>query len=94
MQDTISKLYGFIARLVVSLEDELDEIQNNRSKSALKLKKSITDSLNKLVSLIIMLGKLRDSELGDAEEGFPEEDAEIINEFLKKYNDKSKNAKK
>lgn len=85
MQDTINKLYSFIARLVTSLEDELDEIQNNRSKNTIKLKKSITDSLNKLVSLIILLGRLRDSELESIDDSYPEEDTEIINEFLKKY---------
>ena len=89
MKDTINKLYGFIARLVVSLEHELDEISASKSKSALKVKKSITESLNKLVSLIIQLNKLSSAELELEDESVPEEDKEIINQFLLKYKEKA-----
>ena len=40
------------------LEDELDELKSSKSKSAINVKRNITDTLNKLVNLIIQLNKL------------------------------------
>ena len=39
MKNTVNKLYGFIARLVSLLEDELDEIGSSKSKNALNVNK-------------------------------------------------------
>ena len=41
MKETVNKLYGFIAKLVLMLEDELDELKSNKSKSAINVKKNI-----------------------------------------------------
>ena len=41
------------------LEDELNELKCNKSKSAITVKKNITDTLNRLVVLIIQLLTLR-----------------------------------
>ena len=46
MKNTVNKLYGFIAKLVSLLEDELNEISSHKSKNALNIKKNITDTLN------------------------------------------------
>ena len=41
MKVTVNKLYGFIAKLVILLEDELDELKSSKSKSAVNVKKNI-----------------------------------------------------
>lgn len=89
MKITVNKLYGFIARLVSLLEDELDEIGSSKSKNALNVKKSITDTLNKLVSLIIQLNKLNKEEM-DVEYEMSKEDKNIIKRFIEKYNSENK----
>lgn len=85
MKSTVNKLYEFIAKLVVLLEEELDELRSSRSKSAVTVKKNITYTLNKLVTLIIQLNKLSKDASMYSEKTMPMEDQEIINRFLSKY---------
>lgn len=85
MQFTVNKLYGFIAKLVVLLEEELDDLGSNKSKSALGVKKNITDTLNKLVILIIQLNKLNQDLVMSSDQEMTLEDQEIIERFLSKY---------
>ncbi len=85
MQFTVNKLYGFIAKLVILLEEELDDLRSSKSKSALNVKKNITDTLNKLVTLIIQLNKLSQDEMMRSNQAMPLEDQEIIERFLSKY---------
>ncbi|MBN8523075.1 MAG: hypothetical protein H6911_02790 [Rickettsiaceae bacterium] len=85
MKITVNKLYGFIAKLVSLLEDELDEIESHKSKNALNIKKNITDTLNKLVVLIIQLNKLSKEEMDEAYT-INKEDQAIIKRFVEKYN--------
>lgn len=89
MKDTVNKLYGFIARLVSLLEDELDEIGSIKSKKALNVKKNITDTLGKLVALIIQLNKLKQEEIY-GEGTISKEDENIIKRFIEKYNSQNK----
>jgi len=85
MKITVNKLYGFIAKLISLLEDELNEIELNKSKNALNIKKNITDTLNKLVVLIIQLNKLSKDEIEEAYT-INKEDQDIIKRFVDKYN--------
>ncbi len=85
MKVTVDKLYGFIAKLVFSLEEELDELKASKSKSAVNVKKNITDTLNKLVTLIIRLNKLSKYEVIYSKKVMPLEDKKIIEQFLNKY---------
>ena len=85
MKITVNKLYGFIAKLVSLLEDELDQIESHKSKNALNIKKNITDTLNKLVVLIIQLNKLSKEEI-DEDCIINKEDQDIIKRFAEKYN--------
>ena len=85
MKITVKKLYGFIAKLISLLEDELNEIELNKSKNALSIKKNITDTLNKLVALIIQLNKLSKEEI-DEVYTINKEDQDIIKRFIDKYN--------
>ena len=85
MKITVNKLYGFIAKLVSLLEEELNEIELHKSKNALNIKKNITDTLNKLVVLIIQLNKLSKEEMDEAYT-INKEDQAIIKRFVEKYN--------
>ena len=85
MKSTIDKLYGFIAKLVVMLEDELDELKSSKSKSATNVKKNITDTLNKLVTLIIQLNKLSKDEAINPSNKILVEDQEIIQRFINRH---------
>lgn len=85
MKSTIKKLYSFIAKLVILLEDELNELQSNKVKNAISAKKNITDILNKLVSLITQLNKLNKDEELNSNKTMLTEDQKIIKRFLEKY---------
>lgn len=85
MKATVNKLYSFIAKLVLLLEEELDELKLSRSRSAVNVKKNITDTLNKLVTLIIQLNKLGKDETLNSDQKISNEDKEIIEMFIRKY---------
>ena len=86
MKITVNKLYGFIVKLVVLLEEELDELKSSKSKSASNVKKNIAASLNKLVSLVIQLNKLSKDESLNEKKVMPLEDRAIIERFLSNTN--------
>jgi hypothetical protein len=83
-KETISTIYSFIARIVSLLEEELDLLGTEKSKSKIMIKKHITDLLNKLVNLIVQLNKLHAEEKLKENLIMAEEDAAIIAEFLKR----------
>lgn len=87
-KDTIARLHGFIALLVEMLEDELTHLGTSKTKSAITVKKNITATLGKLVTLILQLGKLDREKLCNELSSFSEGDREIINCFLEKYKNK------
>jgi hypothetical protein len=85
LKETVPKLYDFISKLLLMLEDELNELKSSKSKSAMTVKKNITDMLHKLVTLIIQLNKISNEELCQLEKIMPKEDQKIIEHFLNKY---------
>ncbi|MCF8494198.1 MAG: hypothetical protein K9G65_02240 [Rickettsiaceae bacterium] len=85
MKETVNKLYSFIAKLVLMLEDELDELKSSKSKSAINVKRNITDTLNKLVNLIIQLNKLSRDEAMNTNVDMIKEDKDIIERFIHRY---------
>lgn len=86
MKSTVDTLYNFIAKLVVMLEEELHDLKNSKSKSAVNVKKNITDTLNKLVNLIIQLNKLSKDDSFTQVSVLSGEDKEIIARFIERYN--------
>jgi hypothetical protein len=90
LKDTISKLYSFIIKLVILLEEELDKLNSNKFKPDILVKKNITDTLHKLTHLIIVLNKLNKEEIYNEKPALPQEDTAIIDSFLRKYNDSGK----
>ncbi len=85
MKETVNKLYSFIAKLVLMLEEELDDLKSSKSKSAINVKRNITDTLNKLVNLIIQLNKLSRDEAMNTNIDMPKEDKDIIERFIHRY---------
>ncbi len=84
--ETITKLYSFIAKIVSLLETELDELGVIKYKNTVIVKKHITETLNKLVHLIIQLNKLnKDGYLNNEVTNMEEADELIITEYLSKY---------
>jgi hypothetical protein len=90
LKDTISKLYSFIIKLVMLLEEELDKLNSSKSTTDILAKKNITDRLHKLINLIIVLNKLNKEEIYNEKTTLPHEDQAIIDNFLKKYNENNK----
>lgn len=84
--ETITKLYSFIAKIVSLLEIELDELGVIKYKNTVIVNKNITETLNKLVHLIIQLNKLnKDGYLNNEVTNMEEADELIITEYLSKY---------
>lgn len=84
MKTTINKIYEFITKLVILLEEELEELRNGNAKNTIATQKNITDILNKLVNLISQLNKVAKEKRLEVEMKFDKSDKEIINEFIEK----------
>lgn len=84
MKTTINKIYEFITKLVILLEDELEELKVGSAKNTISTQKNITDILNKLVNLISQLNKVAKEKQLEVEVGFDESDREILNKFIDK----------
>lgn len=84
-QHICAKLYNFIAKLIATLEEELDELKNKRSQSAINVKKNITDTLKKLVQMLTQMHKLSQNIQEQEEEIISTNDQEIIQEFMNRY---------
>ena len=84
MKTTINKIYEFITKLVILLEDELEELRNGSAKNTIATQKNITDILNKLVNLISQLNKVTKEKQLEVEMNFDKSDKEILNKFIEK----------
>lgn len=93
MKTTINKIYEFITKLVILLEDELEELKVGSTKNTISTQKNITDILNKLVNLISQLNKVAKEKQLEVEVGFDESDKEILNKFIEKIKLETKRKK-
>lgn len=85
MNCTINKIYNFITNLVSLLEDELEDLKHSKSKGGINVKKSITDTLNKIVTLISQLNKLEMNSPSYRENELNQDDEMIIDNFITKF---------
>lgn len=90
MKETLDKLYGFIARLVLMLDEELEEVRSKKNKTALNQQKNITDILNKLVKIIIQLNKISPEDFVQEKYDIASEDLNIILRFMGKYHNEDR----
>lgn len=81
MKENITRLSNLIARLITNIEDEFDELILSDQKNEIKLQKVITDTLAKLVELIVKLNKLNREE-GQDDVNISADDMQIIENFL------------
>ena len=93
MKTTINKIYEFITKLVILLENELEELKVGSTKNTISTQKNITDILNKLVNLISQLNKVAKEKQLEVEIGFDESDKEILNKFIEKIKLETKRKK-
>ena len=80
------KLYNLINRIVESLEEEVDLLDSSKLRNSFTVKKSTTDILAKLVTIVAQLEKL-DKEKSDGDDSIVSsfDDKKIIELFLAKY---------
>jgi hypothetical protein len=84
IKDKVTQLYGYTSQLMLMLEDEIDILQST-GESAIDAKRNITETLNKLVTMILQLNKLSKEESGDDIDTISSNDQAIIDRFLEKY---------
>ncbi|AAY61323.1 hypothetical protein RFEPED_0382 [Rickettsia felis str. Pedreira] len=86
ISDTLNNLYDLIARLIILLEDELVRITLHKNENNIIDTKNVTETLNKLVNLIVQLNKLSNSRISSENSKIDEKDKMIIDNFLENYN--------
>ena len=84
MKHNIDRLCNLVTKLIEIIENEIQNLSDEQSSSSVKAKRSITDNLAKLVSLIEKLNKLK-KDNQDESVKFQDNDQLIIQEFLNKY---------
>lgn len=89
MKDNVTKLYGFIAKLMTLLENDIVFLEDPSNKNTVSVKKNIADILGKLVTLLVQLNKISKEEDVENDNIIAVNDENIINLFLDKYNSKS-----
>jgi hypothetical protein len=85
ISDRFSSLYSFIAKLIILLEEELELLALHKNESNIIATKNITETLNKLVDLIIRLNKLSNEQSLLKPEEIDEKDKIIISSFLDNF---------
>ncbi|MCX4083506.1 hypothetical protein N7281_01145 [Rickettsia hoogstraalii] len=86
ISDTLNNLYDLIARIIILLEDELVRITLHKNENNIIDTKNLTETLNKLVNLIVQLNKLSNSRTSSENSKIDEKDEMIIDNFLENYN--------
>ncbi|MES2214893.1 MAG: hypothetical protein V4485_02595 [Pseudomonadota bacterium] len=85
LNNHVTKLYELLAKVMLLLEEEIDIVESNQTKNAVAVKKSLADTLNKLVALLVQLNKLSKDEGLDKAEAMHCTDQEIIQKFIQDH---------
>ena len=85
VKTTVSKLYNFISKMMVLIEQDLDDPDVMGGDDACLTKKNMTNIFEKLVSLVMQLNRLSKDEQMHLNDVLPEEDMKIIERFMEKY---------
>ncbi len=88
VKTTVSKLYNFISKMMVLVEQDLDNPNIMDGIDACLAKKNMTNIFEKLVSLVMQLNRLSKDEQMHITDVLPEEDMKIIERFMEKYSRK------
>lgn len=84
MKENITRLSNLIAKLITDIEDEFEKLYLSDQKNKIKLQKVITDTLAKLVELIVKLHKINQED-GQDQVSISSEDLLIIENFLQSH---------
>ncbi len=79
----IQKLNMIISKLIDSIEDDINEIEYLEEKVKIKLKKNITDRLDKLLKIIKLVKKLSEDSVLDSNNS--DSDQQIIARYIKQH---------
>lgn len=85
VKNTVSKLYSFISKMMILVEQDLDDPNIMDGDDACLAKKNMTNIFEKLVSLVMHLNRLSKDEQMHLTDALPEEDMKIIERFMEKY---------
>lgn len=85
VKTTISKLYNFISKMMMLVEQDLYDPNLMNRDDACIAKKNMTSVFEKLVSLVMQLNRLSKDEQMYINDVLPEEDIKIIERFMEKY---------
>ena len=85
VKNTASKLYSFISKMMILVEQDLDDPNVMDGDDACVTKKNMTNIFEKLVSLVMQLNRLSKDEQMHLSDALPEEDMQIIERFMEKY---------
>lgn len=86
-KNNLDQLYGFTAKLMALLEEEIYALEDKGSNNTLMVKKITTDTLNKLVSTFVALNKISKEEKSNQPATLEKDDLEIINNFLQRHDE-------
>ena len=85
VKNTVSKLYSFISKMMILVEQDLDDPNVMDGDDACVTKKNMTNIFEKLVSLVMQLNRVSKDEQMHLSDALPEEDMQIIERFMEKY---------
>ncbi len=90
MKDNLDQLYSFTTKLMTLLEDEISTLEESGSKDAMQVKKTVTDTLNKLVTTFVQLNKMSKEARLNQSAVLESQDLAIINNFLQRHDESEK----
>ncbi len=85
IKQSVDKIYSCVIKLIQTIEENINEYDEENIHDAIKTNKNITDTLLKLVTLINNLKQLSKLDDGLEIEAMPAEDLAIIHSFLRKH---------
>lgn len=85
IKQSVDKIYKCVIKLIQTIEENIDEYEEQNIHDTIKTNKYITDTLLKLVTLINNLKQLSKLDAGLEPQAMPAEDYKIIAAFLQKH---------
>lgn len=85
VKNTVSKLYSFISKMMILVEQDLEDPNIMNGDEACLAKKNMTNIFEKLISLVMQLNRLSKDEQLYLNDTLPEEDMQIIERFMARY---------
>lgn len=89
LKDHVTKLYELLAKVMLLLEGEIDILEAEKTTSTVAVKKSLAETLNKLVALLVQLNALSKEERLNAVDVMHGDDQEIIGRFLQEHSSRT-----